>query len=424
MAAFAVVLLAPLLLTSCLKDQDDSFSVPASERLQQTLDEMKRTLRSAPYGWELEYYSSSAYGGIVYTIRFDSLTATVGCSLVPDSTDQCLYRLTNDSGPVLTFDTFSPLLHYFATPSSSEYEAKGGEFEFVVSQITDSLITVFGKKSRRNMYLRRLESSADDYARRAVAIYDNMPAGVQGQIGSATVSGRISLQQKQLSLTSGGDTLMPTSFTITDRGLRLYSPVSIGGKTVQTFAFSQADTTFTCLDKDGEGVVLHGVEHGDGDVVPFRDYEGTYLLRYNNNSGSVRVQLAPSRIDGTYRLRGLGSNYELKLTYDEATGHLTLAPQTVGDIGGQAVYFATYSMATGRLWISDDASFTLQWNKNRVYVGYNFTATNPSRYDCDSALLIVLTIHADGTASASLADGSGWGPNMLPNITSLMKVRN
>ncbi len=424
MTAKVLPLLAVLFaFTSCLKDQEEAFEQSAPLRLQATLDQMKHTLRSAPYGWELEYYSAENFGGIVYTIKFDSLSATIGCSLVPDSTDQCLYRLTSDSGPVLSFDTYSPLLHYFSTPSSSEYEAKGGEFEFVVSNITDSLITIYGKKSRRNMQLRRLKATAEDYSQRTIDIYDNLPQGFKGQIGTADIEGLFSMTSKRLNFVDGTDTIATVSFVVNNQGIRLYNPITLGGKRVQAFAFNQADTTFTCLDAGSADVVLKGMNAKEG-IVPFKNYAGNYNLRYNGNSSSTRVELAPNRLENTYSLRGLSSKYELKLHYNDATGYLTLAPQTVGDIGGNAVYFATYSIEDGHLWISDEASFTLKWNNNKVRVGYHFTATNPSRYNCTSALLVTLAINADGTASASLVDDPAWGPSMLTNLSSLQKLAN
>ena len=161
--------------TSCTSEVDDYFPQSASQRLAATTDRARQILRSAEYGWEFEYYPGSdlAYGGMVYTVRFDSLTATVGCSLIPDSTATSLYRLTNDNGPVLTFDSYNSLLHYFATPSTEEYEAKGGDFEFVIDSLSEDFISLYGKKTRNTMYLRRLTASPDEYAEKTISIFDH-----------------------------------------------------------------------------------------------------------------------------------------------------------------------------------------------------------------------------------------------------------
>lgn len=416
-------LVAATALTSCLKDQEDYFDTPASQRLQNKIEQVRQTLCSSPYGWEFEYYPGSerAYGGIVYTVRFDSLTATVGCSLIPDSSETTYYRITNDNGPVLTFDTYNSLMHYFSTPSSGEYEAKGGEFEFVVNEVTDSLITLYGKKTRNTMYLRRFTHRADDYATKTVAMYDSIAAGFTGTIGGIPVEGSLSLMDKQLTVDAAGATAT-VPFAFTDRGIHLYRPLTIGGMAVQTLAYDMQSDRFTCLDPGASGVELQGVPLPDG-VVRFADYAGNYTLRYNGRN-TVSVKLAPSRLDGTYRLRGLSPKFEVVLNYDRATGNLTLAPQVVGDINGASVYLFTFSSVTGRVWTSDAASLTLTWNKSIARVAYQFSATNPDLYPCDSAILYMIYYNEDGNASAKAVTDPEWlvnGSSMLTALTSLQR---
>ena len=95
----ACSVVASLVLTSCFKQQEDLFDEPASTRLQNTMDKVRTILRSAEYGWEFEYYPGSdlEYGGIVYLLKFDSLTVDVVCSLIPDSVETTYYRMTNES---------------------------------------------------------------------------------------------------------------------------------------------------------------------------------------------------------------------------------------------------------------------------------------------------------------------------------------
>ena len=140
--AWGIFMLASLLFTSCLKNQEDFFDDSASTRMTNTINKTKEILRNSEYGWEFEYYPDRdlSYGGLVYTVKFDSLDATIACSLIPDSTVTSYYRVTNDNGPVLTFDTYNPLMHYFATPSAGEYEAKDGDFEFVIEKLGDDEI--------------------------------------------------------------------------------------------------------------------------------------------------------------------------------------------------------------------------------------------------------------------------------------------
>lgn len=416
-----------LALTSCLKDQEDYFEEPSSERMANTMQRVQQILRSAEYGWEFEYYPSSdlAYGGIVYTVKFDSLTATVSCSLVPDSTYTSYYRMTNDNGPVLTFDTYNPLLHYFSTPSSGEYEAKGGEFEFVIDSIANDQITLYGKKTRNTMYLRRLTANPDEYTKKTIDIYDNFVERLTGNIGSAEVEGKFNLKNKSLQIVSGGDTLT-NHFTYTDYGIRFYRPIRLGGAAVQSFGFDVETQQLTCRDPGYENITLQGIPF-DENTMAFKDYEGNYILRYANGNSSVRVAIELNRIDGSLLLTGLSPHYDLRVTYDYETGDLSLTPQVIGEVNGRTVYFCSYSSEAGNIWITENASFNIKWNGNKRYAAFNFSPTDANRYNCDSGLIVMVYYNEEGKLTASLMDDGSWlinGSPLLSNIRSLTKLRN
>ena len=112
-----LLLALPLLMTSCLKDDDEVFSESASQRLQKALDEARTVLRSSEKGWVMDYYvgDDSSYGGYAFTVKFDSLTVTASSELTKGAATS-YYKLTTDNGPVLTFDTYNDVLHALATP--------------------------------------------------------------------------------------------------------------------------------------------------------------------------------------------------------------------------------------------------------------------------------------------------------------------
>lgn len=92
--------------------------------------------------------------------------------------------MTNDQGPVLTFDTYNDLMHLFATPSSENYEAYHGDFEFVVDSIGDDAIKVHGKKTGNIFYFRKLETSPEEYINKVQKMEDNfIVSGLQGTVG-------------------------------------------------------------------------------------------------------------------------------------------------------------------------------------------------------------------------------------------------
>ncbi len=414
------------LAAGCSNEVDDYFDLSASQRLSATMDRARRILRAAEYGWELEYYpgTSLAYGGMVYTVKFDSLTATVGCSLIADSTETSLYRLTNDNGPVLTFDSYNSLLHYFATPSSSEYEAKGGEFEFVIDSLAQDFIRLYGKKTRNTMYLRRLTASPDEYAEKTIRIFDHFVDSIRGNIGTAAIAAKTNPTARSINIVSGRDTFN-VHYAYTDRGIRLYRPLSVGGVTVQSFDFDVETSTLTCSDDGRENIKLQGIAYPP-DFMSYAMYEGEYTLTYGTNS-TVNVRLKPNRLENTYLMQGLSKMYDLVLHYESSTGNLKLGAQALGEHDGNTIYWSTVNYSSDgsirNIGISDEEQFTISWNKNRFYPRFNFSATNPKEeYPVNSALLIYLYYNEEGNLSAGLFTDSEWltnGSYLLSNLKSL-----
>ena len=111
----ALLLALPAIgLQSCLKDQEDVFDKSYSERMAEFLQQAQDTLVKAPYGWALDYYpeSNQSYGGVAYTIRFTRDNAIVRYENNPDDGEvKSLYSMKDDSGPVLSFDTYNTFLH-------------------------------------------------------------------------------------------------------------------------------------------------------------------------------------------------------------------------------------------------------------------------------------------------------------------------
>ncbi|MBQ9362080.1 MAG: DUF4302 domain-containing protein [Bacteroidaceae bacterium] len=431
---WGIFMLASLLFTSCLKNQEDFFDESASARMTNTINKTKDILRNSEYGWEFEYYPDRdlSYGGLVYTVKFDSLDATIGCSLIPDSTVTTYYRITNDNGPVLTFDTYNPLMHYFATPSAGEYEAKDGDFEFVIEKLSDDEIVLYGKRTRNTMYLRKLKYSPAEYAAKTIAISDNFIQSMSGTVGESEVTATFDLNVKSIEFIQGTDTIT-SHFTFNDEGIRLYAPLNLSGMTMQSFAYDMETNRLTCLDAGCESVSFQGVPHGD-DYMPYSQYEGKYKLRYHNNLLEATISLVPSRIDGTFRLTGLSPKYELILNYDFNTGELTLGPQWVGVLNDgeseKSVYFLTTNVndkgVTETEWIGEDCTLKLVWNKDKDAPVFTFEASNPDKYPCNSAELLLLFYDENDDLRGAEVKNKEWFTNETPDfqyLNSLTKLK-
>ena len=114
-------------------------------------------MTASQYGWVLDYYpqSNQVYGGVAYTIKFTHDDAIVRYEKNPDDGEvKSLYKMKEDDGPVLSFDTYNAFLHKYATPKKGEYRGMEGDFEFVIDEIKADYIKVHGKRSLNTMYLR------------------------------------------------------------------------------------------------------------------------------------------------------------------------------------------------------------------------------------------------------------------------------
>lgn len=244
---FIALLLAlpALFLQSCLKDQEDVFDSPYSKRVSDFLQQAQDTLVKAPYGWALDYYpeSNQQYGGVAYTIRFTRDNAIVRYENNPDDGEvKSRYSMKDDSGPVLSFDTYNDFLHVYATPKDGEYRGKEGDFEFVIDSIGSDRIKLKGKKSENTMYLRKLTADAAEYMEKVTEvsadfIFSEMKVTVGGKPYSIVIT---DLDNRQLALYDGNTLVGASAYAFTDHGIRLYLPVTVNGVRLYDLTYDSA----------------------------------------------------------------------------------------------------------------------------------------------------------------------------------------
>ena len=236
---FLLIAFSTLLFQSCLKDQEDFFDKSSSLRMQEVLDKTKAALTGNENGWSLDYYPSRelGYGGIAYAIQFKGTEATV-YSQEAEKGETSLYKLTNDDGPILSFDSYNSLMHAYATPSEDEYEAKDGDFEFIIMDVQSDLITLKGKRSGNMMYMHRLDQPAKDYIAAVQEMDEKMYAGKYAFVinGDSILTRRINNVFLFTDPNTGESTEMP--FITTTTGFEMKDTVTIMGKNVTGFTYS------------------------------------------------------------------------------------------------------------------------------------------------------------------------------------------
>lgn len=367
MVLAALILMMPL--QSCLYDQKDLFDESSSARLTDAMDKAQKILMGAENGWLFEIYpeSTQGYGGYAFTLKFNKLDVEVRSEL-GSGVETTYYKMTNDNGPVLIFDTYNNFLHYFSTPSSSSYEAFGGDYEFVVISAEPDLVTLRGPRSGNILYMRPLTEPAEDYLKKVSAVEEDfIMTGVSGVVAGTPVKASIDTDYRQMSFTVGDGAAQGSTsvaYCLTDRGLRLYEPVEAGAVFSELYFPEDGGEGLIIADGPAAGTVLTA-EWPEG-YRPYKAYEGTYKFTYSK--GTFEVQLVPAGDGTTYYMQGVNENYDLVLTYSKGKGTLSLLTQTLtkgGEYvknGNEYIGMVSWDAAKGYINYGGTIGLVTKWN--------------------------------------------------------------
>lgn len=240
---------------SCDNESEDLFEQTAAERKKEAVKEYDEALKSAENGWLLQYFpdENQKYGGYNYVVKFNQQdTAKVWIGLVPDSDPQVsLYDVVSYGGPVLSFNTYNFFMHFFANPSEDEYNAKGGDFEFLMTSNESDMITLQGLKTRNDMRLIKMTETPKEYFTKAKAVMDFLDGASMGTTVKETpvtviLKGRVLTFVYQ---DGSENTIEDVAFIPTDKGIRLYKPIEILGVSAQDFTLDTEKKQF--IDDNG-----------------------------------------------------------------------------------------------------------------------------------------------------------------------------
>lgn len=421
---YILLALQALLLQSCLKDQEDLFDTPSSLRMQEVLDNTKKTLVSSEEGWVFDYYPDRtlSLGGYVYTVKFNNEKVTVGSELLPGEFESSLYKLTNDNGPILSFDTYNTLMHFFATPSAQLYEAYDGDFEFMIMSVTDDLITLRGKRTGNTMYMRRLTQEPSAYIAAVESISENIiVSSASGMIGTSEVSCVIDMDGRRMDFTymKGEEAIVVSEcFIPSDTGIRFYKPIEINGVTLTELDYNVDEGTFYGKDSAGNEIKLEGTFSED--YTPFEQFEGTYDFKYR--LGTIEVTLVPDKANNRYLINGLNENYSVVANYVKSKGYLNITSQKVGESGSLQIWFLGWSAATDYLsWSTECGMYLIKDSEQEGT--FNFVTNTYLDTPADSFILNVF--NGDPSSKTRVGAASApWlvnGNYQIPYVVSIVK---
>lgn len=424
-----LLLLLPLFVfQSCMKDQDDVFDEPSSLRMQKALDNTRKVLRESEKGWLIDYYvgDNQKYGGYAFTVKFDSLTCTASSELSAD-TATSYYKLTTDDGPVLTFDTYNTVLHALATPSADNYEGSHADYEFIILSADSNEVVLKGKKTGSIMKMHPLTETSSAYLSRVDSLVGNFVInGASGTVDKTSLNLLVDIDNRQIEYSSSNDSTISgsTAFTMTDKGVRLYEPITINGLKLQNFIFDADKTTLTCT--DASNVTLKGTLPAG--YFKYSDYAGDYSFTYSPVSGAktkttMDVKLTPSGDGTTYKLDGLNSNFSPVLKYNKSKGILELNSQVIGEYQGYKIWLCAWQVGGSLTW-NPDAGMVLKYDPAGSLSGKNAFKWISNGYSGISANSFIMWLIDSSGKSAGAFVNPAWavnGSNRFYYLDSLIK---
>lgn len=267
-------------------------------------------------------------GGTNLLIKFKDGKATIQSEIetnVPAWTEATSdYDVNMETGPVLTFDTYNPVLHYFTEPHSSQLQGQKADFEFIIMAASDSTIVLQGKKYHARLIMKRLPDNFDP---------NNFKTGIEHIKNSIYYTNyTISSENKpvgELDISENGNTLTGTvngkpvslPFVYSTSGIELLDTLRIGDKHVTSLKYDEANKNF---ENKNEKIELFGKTDKQ-----YEDFIGQYTF-YADGKSSIKVNLTPLKYAQSfkmigYTLRGINGTFIVK--YKD--GHLSFAAQTL-----------------------------------------------------------------------------------------------
>ena len=253
----------------------------ASTAMTQEEKDVSNILRSSQHGWSLVLIPDEGnHGGINLSMKFTSDKDVVVASeeygemvTVPNDpknpgagTKQIYqteftsnYHFSHNSGLRLTFDTFSRPLHYYSNPNWGLPNGYNGDFEFIVEKVSEdkNVIYLKGCRTGNKMQLTRLKANHATYLSKTQEIKEALKGKALSplQLGGKEVSISIFGYARQLWVryTKAEDKTTKSvkeniPFYYTDKGIKLITPLEIGGQKFEGFELSEDKRTVKTLD--------------------------------------------------------------------------------------------------------------------------------------------------------------------------------
>ena len=278
MKKYLYIALSTLMLISCSYKEDDVFSQKPSERNNSILQKYKSQLEAPNTYWVLSSYPGESnvgfwvypynptvfaterdyprfdrsIGGYNYIVKFADGKVTASSEVLKDNTEDTSYfRYTITEGPTLSFDTYSKVLHHFSFVSNCFPKGRGGDIDFIFLKEENGVFTLRGRTSNNLMTLRKLKGDRETFLNK---LRENTNTLKNKALSPISVNGtEVNLKffptYRQIAfLYNNNQKYEQRAFLMTEKGFKLYEPVTINGITFSEFYINNTKTGLTTPD--------------------------------------------------------------------------------------------------------------------------------------------------------------------------------
>lgn len=250
---FILISIPFLFLVACTGEEKEIYSGNSNERLTEEEEACRKDLQGAENGWIMEYFpDTSLYGGYQLIVSFDEdgmATFSAEKAVSGDNTrkESGMYTLKHENGILLAFDTYNKIFHKFSDPQSDGV-GFGGDYEFYIMKHNSSQIILKGKKTNQRIEMHKL--SPDISWSEYLSGIDKMASLVDTKYLDMSLNGEsISMLARSssarcFSLSYTANDKVETklmSFILTAEGAECVNPVTIGGVTIESLKWDDAE---------------------------------------------------------------------------------------------------------------------------------------------------------------------------------------
>ncbi|MBO1362208.1 DUF4302 domain-containing protein [Prevotella sp. A2931] len=239
--------------SSCTPEIKDVFDKPAATRIMESIENTKQVLVSAPNGWRVAYQGSSLYGGYNLICQFDKDNGVHCLDVTTQTEDTSHYSVEQSQGVLLSFDSFNKAFHIYSDPVANVgTNGKGyeGDFEFRVLKATADSVIMAGKKHNARIVMTPMAANQKwaDFVSQVNTVKQNMKTD-RYKLIVGDVTYPCTMSYNVLKATDAEGTVHDIPVIYTPAGLDVLTPVTLNGKVISGFTYTEDDNWLDKVDK-------------------------------------------------------------------------------------------------------------------------------------------------------------------------------